>query len=173
MLGRWLQSAARSVDHRHGVFHSDRLPARRLNINLGASQAGKDEGLFREQQMGAIEFGGDMHREIEVPHRLERDFRIGHRNGKIAAKTDQSLRAPVPDRLDRFDRVVALLRGGSNPKTRASPFRSASFGTSVIPTVRSPCTLEWPRSGEMPAPLRPILPRSINRLAICCTLPVP
>src|SRR5258707_1329116 len=66
-----------------------------------------------------------------------------------------------------------LLRGGSNPKTRTSPSRSASFGISVMPTVRSPCTFEWPRSGEMPAPLRPILPRSINRLAICCTLPVP
>ena len=58
--------------------------------------------------MGAIELGGDMHREIEVPHRLERDFRIGHRNGKVAAETDQSLRAPVPDRLDGFNRVMAL-----------------------------------------------------------------
>src|ERR1700730_9523759 len=59
--------------------------------------------------MRAIELGGNMHREIEVPHRLERDFRIGHRNGKIAAETDQRLRASIPDRLDGFDRVVAVV----------------------------------------------------------------
>ncbi len=28
-----------------------------------------------------------------------------------------------------------------------------------MPTVRSPCTFEWPRSGQMPAPSRPMLPR--------------
>src|SRR3981189_2559647 len=59
--------------------------------------------------MRAIELGGNMHREIEVPHRLERDFRIGHRNCKIAAKTDQSLRLRISDRLDSFDCVVALV----------------------------------------------------------------
>ena len=59
--------------------------------------------------MGAIELGGDMHRKIEAPHRLERDFRIGHRNGKIAAKTNQSFRATIPDRFDSFDGVMALV----------------------------------------------------------------
>src|SRR3979411_339466 len=91
------------------MFHGDRLGSRYLNIDLGASQAGKDEGLFREQQMGAIELGGDMHREIEVPHRLDCDLGIGHRNCKSAAKTDQSLRAAIADRLDGFDRVVAFV----------------------------------------------------------------
>src|ERR1700676_3407678 len=109
MLGRGLQPAARSVDHRHRIFHGDRLPPRRLNIDLGASQTGKDEGLFREQQMGTIEFGGDVHREIEVPHRLERRLRIGHCNCEIAAKTNQSLRTPIPDRLDSFYRVMAVI----------------------------------------------------------------
>src|SRR5207237_8770820 len=79
------------------------------NIDLGASKTGKDEGLLREQQMRAIEFGSDMHREIEVPHRLERHFRIGHGNRKIAAETDQSLRTAVPDRLDSLERIVALV----------------------------------------------------------------
>src|SRR5260370_36227023 len=89
------------------MLHSDRPQTRCLKIEHGASEAGKDEGLFREQQMRAIELGGNVHREIEVPHRLECDFRTGHRNCKIAAKTDQSLRAPIADRLDSFDRVVA------------------------------------------------------------------
>src|ERR1700692_4237638 len=66
--------------------------------------------------MGAIELGGDMHRETETPHCLERNFRIGHRNGKVAAKTDQSLRAPVPDRLNGFDRVVALVARRLEPE---------------------------------------------------------
>src|ERR1700730_11244804 len=66
--------------------------------------------------MGPIELGGDMHREIETPHCLERDFRIGHRNGKIAAKTDQRLRTPVPDRLDSFDGVMALFARRFEPE---------------------------------------------------------
>jgi hypothetical protein len=57
-----------------------------------------------------------MHREVEVPHRLERDFRIGHRNREIAAKTDQRLRAPVPDRLDGFDRIMALVAWRLEPE---------------------------------------------------------
>src|SRR5258708_2216922 len=40
---------------------------------------------------------------------LDGAFRIAHRDGKIAAKTDQCLRAPIQDRLDGFDRVVALV----------------------------------------------------------------
>src|ERR1700739_1753807 len=59
--------------------------------------------------MRAIELGGDMHHEIETPHRLECNLRSGHRNGKVAAKTDQSLRAPIPDRLDSLDGVMALV----------------------------------------------------------------
>ena len=58
---------------------------------------------------GAIELGGDMHCEVEAPHRLECDFRVGHRSGKIAAEADQGFRAPIPDRLDGFDRIVALV----------------------------------------------------------------
>src|SRR6267378_2534635 len=43
------------------------------------------------------------------PPRLKCGFRIGHRDCKIAAKTDQRLRAAIPDCLNRFDRVVALV----------------------------------------------------------------
>src|SRR6202790_3980570 len=57
-----------------------------------------------------------MHCKIEIPHRPECDFRIGHRNSKIAAQTDQSLRAPVPDRLNSFNRVVALVAWRLEPE---------------------------------------------------------
>src|SRR5258705_5659027 len=109
MRGRGFQSAARSVDHRHRIFHGDRLRTGRLKIDLRTPQAGKNERLFPDQQMRTIELGSDMHCKIEGSHRLECDFRIGHRNSKIAAKTYQSLRAPIPDRLDSLDRVVALV----------------------------------------------------------------
>ena len=40
-------------------------------------------------------------------------------------------------------------------------------GFSSTPMVRSPCTFEWPRTGQMPAPGLPILPRISSRFAIC------
>ena len=46
-------------------------------------------------------------------------------------------------------------------------------GFSSIPTVRSPWTFECPRTGQMPAPGLPILPRKNNRFTSCCTLSVP
>ena len=58
----------------------------------------------------------------------------------------------------------------------------ACEGTSVIPTVRSPCTLEWPRTGHRPAPSLPTLPFRRHRLAscwilwapcLCCVRPMP
>ena len=35
-----------------------------------------------------------------------------------------------------------------------------------MPIVRSPCTLLWPRTGQSPAPGRPMLPRSSTKLTI-------
>src|ERR1700682_2118724 len=116
MLGRGFQSAARSVYHRHRIFHGDRLRTGRLKIDLRTPQTGKNERLFPDQQMRTIELGGDVHCKIEVPHRLECDFRIRHRNSKITAKTYQGFRSPIPDRLDSFDRVVALVAWRLEPE---------------------------------------------------------
>ncbi len=65
------------------------------------------------------------------------------------------------------------LRGGAKPNAFSMPESSASLGISVMPTVRSPCTLLWPRNGQMPAPGLPMLPRIRSRLAICWTFSVP
>src|SRR6202035_5725675 len=42
-----------------------------------------------------------------------------------------------------------------------------------MPIVRSPCTFEWPRTGQIPAPGLPKLPRSSSKFSICCTFAVP
>ena len=73
-------------------------------------------------------------------------------------------------------------RGGSNPYISARASSGTNSGFSVMPTVRWPCTLEWPRIGHTPAPGLPMLPRSSSRFvtmwiactpATCCVRPMP
>ena len=49
-------------------------------------------------------------------------------------------------------------RGAVMAKASSSRSRNAGSGCSVTPMVRSPWTLEWPRTGQAPAPGRPMLP---------------
>ncbi len=51
-------------------------------------------------------------------------------------------------------------RGGSKPNSSRSASRKCSGARSQMPIVRSPCTLEWPRTGHRPAPGLPMLPCS-------------
>ena len=55
-------------------------------------------------------------------------------------------------------------RGGSKPNCLASLSSGTSSGLSAMPTVRWPWTLEWPRTGEIPVPSRPMLPFSSSML---------
>ena len=51
-----------------------------------------------------------------------------------------------------------------------SASRRASHDSGIrsqMPMVRSPCTLEWPRTGQAPAPRRPTLPLSSRKLTTC------
>ena len=57
-------------------------------------------------------------------------------------------------------------RGGSKWNSSRSASRNAGFGRSQMPMVRSPCTLEWPRTGQSPAPGLPMLPWRNATLAI-------
>ncbi|MNH17933.1 hypothetical protein D3C79_776220 [compost metagenome] len=63
--------------------------------------------------------------------------------------------------------------GGLKPNTCSILPRNSGEGFSVMPTVRLPCTLEWPRSGQIPAPGLPKLPRNNSRSQIRRTLAVP
>ena len=57
-------------------------------------------------------------------------------------------------------------RGTSNPKRSCSASRKCAGIFSQIPTVRLPCTFEWPRSGAVPAPGLPMLPVSSSVFTI-------
>ena len=57
-------------------------------------------------------------------------------------------------------------RAAGRSRTRPAARRgSARGGRSQMPIVRSPCTLEWPRTGNRPAPGLPMLPWAKARLA--------
>ncbi len=80
-----------------------------------------------------------------------------------------------PSRMAWIVRTVSspCSRGGSIPHASASRSRNASVGRWSMPQVRLPWTLLWPRTGEGPAPSRPMLPRSSRRLTISRTVSTP
>ena len=43
----------------------------------------------------------------------------------------------------------------------------------MAPASPHPCTLFWPRSGEMPDPAKPICPEASEKLSSACALAVP
>ncbi len=68
----------------------------------------------------------------------------------------------LPSRSARIASTVSrpFSRGGSKPNSSRRASRKVAGGLSQIPIVRSPWTLEWPRTGHRPAPGRPMLPCS-------------
>ncbi len=74
----------------------------------------------------------------------------------------------LPSRSARIESTVSwpCSRGGSKPNSFWSASRKLSGVRSQIPIVRSPWTLEWPRTGSTPAPGLPMSPRTSARLTI-------
>ena len=64
-------------------------------------------------------------------------------------------------------------RGDLMPNTRSRLSSNFGLGRSLIPMVRSPCTLLCPRIGAKPAPGRPICPLANIKFASICTFAVP
>jgi hypothetical protein len=71
-----------------------------------------------------------------------------------------------PSRMARMASTVSMpcSRGLVMPNSESSASKKVSGIFSQIPIVRSPWTLEWPRTGHTPAPGLPIIPRSSSRL---------
>ena len=105
-----------------------------------------------------------------TPRRLHR-FAFRHRANEVAAEADEGVDLVVEHRLAGGRPCSGRSsRGGAKSYCSARRSSGASSGFSVMPTVRWPCTLEWPRTGQMPAPGLPILPRSSSRLTSICTV---
>ena len=80
---------------------------------------------------------------------------------KLPPSAEEHLEPPVRQRPDGVDGVVAALAAAGRSRTPgAARRRSAAGSFSQMPIVRSPCTLEWPRTGHSPAPGLPMLPCS-------------
>ena len=115
----------------------------------------------------AVELGRDVHGEVAGPQGLLGAGRVGRRRGEVAAHARRT-RAPSR-RASRGSCPPsrARARGGARSRTRPRARRGrSSCAFSQMPMVRSPCTLECPRTGHRPAPGLPMLPRSRSRLVI-------
>ncbi len=122
-------------------------------------------------QVAAIELGRDVDREVEPAEGVAGHLPVGHGGDDVAAHAEEDTRLAARHRLEGGDDVMAVGRRRLEAEALAcSRSRNSAVGTSVMPTVRSPWTFEWPRTGQRPAPSRPILPLSRQRLASCCTV---
>src|SRR3546814_11495468 len=59
--------------------------------------------------MPAVELGGDADGELQLAHRGVGTGCIGHRADEIATEADENFRRAREHRLDRFDRMLAML----------------------------------------------------------------
>ena len=86
---------------------------------------------------------------------------------KLPPIAKNTLARPSAQRLDRLDGVEAVLPRRLEVELVAQRVEEVpACGRSQMPMVRSPCTLEWPRTGQSPAPGLPMLPWRNATLAI-------
>lgn len=75
--------------------------------------------------MAAIEFGRNLHGEIELLHRGLHAGPVGNRGRKVAAQSDEDFGCTGEHRFDGADRVVAVR--GRRPETEG-PFNAIEQG---------------------------------------------
>ena len=133
-------------------------------------------------ERAAIELGGDLNRQLELPPGTFHDVGLGNGADEIAAERNERLHAAVAHGFAGFDRVEATLARRVKAELLSEWSSGTSSGFSVMPTVRWPWTFECPRTGKMPAPGLPMLPRISSKLLSiwiastpdrCCVRPMP
>ena len=108
-VGGGLQPPRGGVHDRHRIFDRNRLRAGLLLVELGASEARKNDRRLGQQQMRAVQLGRDVDREIELAHGRKAHLRVRHRHRQVAAHADDSLGFSFADGFDRLDGAVAVL----------------------------------------------------------------
>ncbi|VGP84361.1 hypothetical protein SB00610_04090 [Klebsiella quasipneumoniae subsp. similipneumoniae] len=101
--------------HRHRILDGDRLSAAGLQVKLGAAQTRQNKGLFRRQQVRAVELGADVNAELKVAHRRESAFVIRHRHGEVAPEADQGFGVASDHGLQRLHRIVTMMPRRRDP----------------------------------------------------------
>ena len=106
-----------------------------------------------------------VHRQPGPAHRLDDRRRCRARPAR-SCRRGRGRRAPCrPAARGSSRRCPARARAAGRSRTPpAARPGSAAGGRSQMPIVRSPCTLEWPRTGNSPAPGLPMLPCAKARL---------
>ena len=122
-------------------------------------------------EVAAVQLGRDVHREPAAPQRRAPCARCrARRRGSCRPWRRRPSRARRASRGWRPRCRGRARAAGRTPSSRPRRSSHASGIFSQMPIVRSPCTLEWPRTGHAPAPGLPIIPRSSRKSTIACTL---
>ena len=164
----------RRRDHPERVLDRDELRPGPLHVELRPAEAREDQGLPAGDEVTPVELGGDLHGEPAPLHRLGGVGRVGRRGEQVPAQADEHLDVPscMARRSNRRCRARAA-EGGVKPNSRPRSSRKPWLIRSQMPIVRSPCTFEWPRTQQAPAPGRPMWPPSSRRLSTAETLSTP
>ena len=155
----------RAVDVRQRILHRHRLRPARLHVLVGAPEAGQQIGHLPRRQMRAVQLGRDVDGQPQPgPGRLH-PVAVGQRADQLPPSMITALTRPSRMRLAGLHGVQPVFLAAARCRTARAACRPAcATDFSPMPTVRWPCTLECPRTGEMPAPSRPMLPRISSRL---------
>ena len=125
---RWAGEATpRQVHHRHRVLDGDQLFARGPHVAIGAPERRQDQRGAAVDDVTAVEFGRDLHRELATAQCGLGHFGIGVAAAKFSAHSDEHLRVAVTHRPDRIDGVVAMLAGSGDAEARVQR-RQERFG---------------------------------------------
>ena len=144
---------------------------------------GQDQRLLAGHEVRAVQLRRDVHRQRACRRSASAVASVsGAARRKLPPSAMNTCARPVAHRPDALDDVVAVLARRLEAERLARAGRgSRRVGRSQIPIVRSPCTLLCPRTGQRPAPGRPMLPRSSRKLTIsrivatalrCCVRPI-
>ena len=128
-------------------------------VDFDAAEAGQDVGHLAVHKTGFVELGLDLHGETELAPRRQQPVGSGNERTRLPPSWNMARTSPFITASAASVQLRPFSFGGSNPYSSLSLSSGTSSGFSVMPTVRWPCTLEWPRIGSTPAPGLPILPR--------------
>ena len=161
------------MHHAHRVLDGYPLHAACLVVLLGAAEARQDQRPPAVDEVAAVELRAHLDGQLAVAQRLEGVGGVGRAKREVAAQRDEDLHLAALHRLDRLDRVQPVLARRVDPADLGEPVEERRVGRWSMPQVRLPWTLLCPRTGDGPAPSRPMLPRSRSRLTISRTVSTP